>query len=153
MEPEREPRPPTPSPAGDGPILALRDVVAAYGPDAEPAVRRTSASPCPRRGHVAIVGPSGAGKTTLFSLILRFLEPQCRPLEARRPRRTATWSHAEVRDRLAYVEQETPVVPGTILDNLLLGRPDATDEERRGRDGAGAAASDLDARRRARRVA
>ena len=82
----------------------------------------------PRRGHVAIVGPSGAGKTSLFSLILRFLEPQSGRLELD-GRPYATWSHAEVRDRLAYVEQETPVVPGTILDNVPLGRPEATREE------------------------
>ena len=86
----------------------------------------------PRRGHTAIVGPSGAGKTTLFSLILRFLEPQDGELAARRAARTASWSHDEVRARLAYVEQETPVVPGTIRDNLLLTRPDATDAEVRG---------------------
>ncbi|MBE2316758.1 ABC transporter ATP-binding protein [Solirubrobacter sp. CPCC 204708] len=111
----------------DGPILALHDVVAAYGPDTEPAVDGVSLT-VPRRGHVAIVGPSGAGKTSLFSLILRFLEPQSGRLELD-GRDYAGWSHAEVRDRLAYVEQETPVVPGTILDNVLLGRPDATREE------------------------
>ena len=82
----------------------------------------------PRRGHVAIVGPSGAGKTTLFSLILRFLEPQAGRIELD-GRPYTEWSHAEVRDRLAYVEQETPVVPGTIRDNVLLGRPDATAED------------------------
>lgn len=113
--------------SADGPILALHDVAAAYGPDAEPAVAGVSLT-VPRRGHVAIVGPSGAGKTSLFSLILRFLEPQSGRLELD-GRDYTTWSHAGVRDRLAYVEQETPVVPGTILDNVLLGRPDATREE------------------------
>ena len=126
VEPEREPTTDA-APAGDGPILALHDVVAAYGPDAEPAVDGVSLT-VPRRGHVAIVGPSGAGKTSLFSLILRFLEPQSGRLELD-GREYAAWSHAEVRDRLAYVEQETPVVPGTILDNVLLGRPEATREE------------------------
>jgi ATP-binding cassette subfamily B protein len=74
------------------------------------------------------VGPSGAGKTTLLSLILRFLEPREGWIELD-GRAYADWSHADVRDRLAYVEQETPVVPGTIRENLLLGRPDATEAE------------------------
>ncbi|MFF9786399.1 MULTISPECIES: ABC transporter ATP-binding protein [unclassified Streptomyces] len=113
----------------DVPVLALRQVTAAYGPDAEPAVRGIDLA-VPRRGHTAIVGPSGAGKTTLFSLVLRFLEPtQGELLLDGRPYRDLT--HDEIRARLAYVEQDTPIVPGTIRDNLLLSRPDATDEELR----------------------
>jgi ABC-type multidrug transport system fused ATPase/permease subunit len=82
----------------------------------------------PRIGHTAVVGPSGAGKTTLFSLILRFLEPSAgellldgRPYHA--------YSPDEIRRRLAYVEQETPVVPGTIRDNLVFTHPDASEAE------------------------
>ena len=121
--------------AAGGPILALRDVTAAYGSDD---VIRGVELEVPRRGHTAIVGPSGAGKTTLFSLILRFLEPRDGALELD-GRPYASWSHAEVRDRLAYVEQETPVVPGTIRENVVLGRPDATEAECRGRDARGPA--------------
>ncbi|MEV0328116.1 ABC transporter ATP-binding protein [Micromonospora echinospora] len=109
------------------PVLVFRGVTARYGPDAAPAVRDVDLV-IPRRGHTAIVGPSGAGKTTLFSLILRFLEPEHgqllldgRPYAAYRP--------DEVRARLAYVEQETPVVPGTIRDNVRFTHPDATDDE------------------------
>ncbi|QIK11799.1 ABC transporter ATP-binding protein [Streptomyces sp. ID38640] len=124
------PAPPAgPDPRHDVPVLALRQVTAAYGPDAEPAVRGIDLA-VPRRGHTAIVGPSGAGKTTLFSLVLRFLEPtQGELLLDGRPYRDLT--HDDIRTRLAYVEQDTPIVPGTIRDNLLLSRPDATDEELR----------------------
>jgi ATP-binding cassette subfamily B protein len=119
--PVREAAPP------DAPVLELRDVTAAYGPDAEPAVRGVGLV-IPRRGHTAIVGPSGAGKTTLFSLVLRFLEPTGGELLLDgRPYRDLT--HDEIRSRLAYVEQDTPIVPGTIRDNLLLARPDATEAE------------------------
>lgn len=120
---------PHPDHGHDVPVLALRQVTAAYGPDAEPAVRGIDLA-VPRRGHTAIVGPSGAGKTTLFSLVLRFLEPtQGELLLDGRPYRDLT--HDDIRARLAYVEQDTPIVPGTIRDNLLLSRPDATDEELR----------------------
>ncbi|MFB7234660.1 ABC transporter ATP-binding protein [Streptomyces sp. NPDC056269] len=111
----------------DVPVLELRNVTAAYGPDAEPAVRGVDLV-IPRRGHTAVVGPSGAGKTTLFSLVLRFLEPTGGELLLDgRPYRDHT--HADLRARLAYVEQDTPVVPGTLRDNLLLARPEATTEE------------------------
>ncbi|MDX2562067.1 ABC transporter ATP-binding protein [Streptomyces sp. TX20-6-3] len=113
----------------DVPVLELRNVTAAYGPDAEPAVRDIDLV-IPRRGHTAVVGPSGAGKTTLLSLVLRFLEPTGGELLLDgRPYRDH--AHADIRARLAYVEQDTPVVPGTIRDNLLLARPDATTEELR----------------------
>ncbi|MET0420052.1 MAG: ABC transporter ATP-binding protein [Actinoplanes sp.] len=112
-----------------GPVLVLRDVTARYGPDAPPAVRGIDLE-IPRRGHTAVVGPSGAGKTTLFSLLLRFLEPDGGEiLLDGRP--YASWTHAEVRARLAYVEQETPVVPGTIRDNLRFTHPSAGEEELR----------------------
>ncbi|MFY1690697.1 ABC transporter ATP-binding protein [Plantactinospora sp. WMMB782] len=111
----------------DSPVLELRAVTARYGPDAAPAVHGIDLA-VPRRGHTAIVGPSGAGKTTLFSLVLRFLEPQEGELLLDgRPYRE--YSHAQVRRRLAYVEQETPVVPGTIRENLLFTHPDAGEEE------------------------
>ncbi|MFB8079299.1 ABC transporter ATP-binding protein [Streptomyces sp. NPDC056013] len=111
----------------DVPVLELRNVTAAYGPDAEPAVRGVDLV-IPRRGHTAVVGPSGAGKTTLFSLVLRFLEPIGGELLLDgRPYRDH--AHADIRARLAYVEQDTPVVPGTLRDNLLLARPEATTEE------------------------
>ncbi len=127
------PAPPAPGrvpAAGDDlPVLVLRNVTARYGPDAPPAVRGVDLT-IARHGHTAIVGPSGAGKTTLFSLILRFLEPQSgqilldgRPYPA--------YTHDEVRARLAYVEQETPVVPGTIRDNLSFTHPDASEDELR----------------------
>ena len=120
---------PAPAIEDDLPVLVFRDVVARYGPDAPPAVRGVDLA-IARHGHTAIVGPSGAGKTTLFSLILRFLEPQSGELLLD-GRPYASYTHDEVRARLAYVEQETPVVPGTVRDNLRFTHPDASDAELR----------------------
>ncbi|MEV6424544.1 ABC transporter ATP-binding protein [Streptomyces sp. NPDC051662] len=111
------------------PVLRLSKVTAAYGPGRVPAVQDIDLT-IPRRGHTAIVGPSGAGKTTLLALVLRFLEPMRGELFLDgRPYREYT--HAGIRARLAYVEQDTPIVPGTIRDNLLLARPDATTDQLR----------------------
>ncbi|MFF5001634.1 ABC transporter ATP-binding protein [Streptomyces phaeochromogenes] len=112
-----------------GPVLELKGVTASYGPGREPVVRGVDLV-VPARGHTAIVGPSGAGKTTVFSLLLRFLEPQegALLLDGVPYHRH---SHAAIRSRLAYVEQDTPVVPGTIRDNLLISRPGAGEEELR----------------------
>ncbi|WP_245193085.1 ABC transporter ATP-binding protein [Amycolatopsis alba] len=109
----------------DGPVLELREVTAGYGGD--PALREVSLT-IPRRGHTAIVGPSGAGKTTMLSLIMRFVNPLSGSVLLD-GREYADLPYAEVRRRLAYVEQETPIVPGTIRENLLFTHPDATGEE------------------------
>ncbi|MBP1161774.1 ABC transporter ATP-binding protein [Rhodococcus sp. PvR099] len=114
-------------PSPDVPVLELVDVVARYAPGTEPSVRGVSAQ-IPALGHTAIVGPSGAGKTTLFSLLLRFLHPESGEILLD----GVPYSELpfdQVRSRLAYVEQETPIVPGTIRSNLLFTHPEATEEE------------------------
>ncbi|MGK5680635.1 ABC transporter ATP-binding protein [Actinoplanes sp. URMC 104] len=111
----------------DAPVFAVRDVTLRYSDDAPPALDGVTLT-IPSRGHTALVGPSGAGKTSLFSLLLRFLDPQSGELYLHgRPYRSLT--HSEIRQELAYVEQEAPVVPGTIRDNVLFSHPEATDEE------------------------
>lgn len=106
-------------------VLEFRNVSARYGADLEPAVNDVSFA-VPRTGHLAIVGPSGAGKTTLFSLMLRFIDAETGSiLVDGRPYSGLT--HYDIRGHFAYVEQETPIVPGTIRDNLLFSNPDATD--------------------------
>lgn len=108
-------------------ILELCNVTASYGRPLDPAVRDASLS-IPRHGHIAIVGPSGAGKTTLFSLMLRFIEPDAGHISIN-GRPYASLPHHDIREHFAYVEQETPVVPGTIRENLTFTHADATDDE------------------------
>jgi ATP-binding cassette subfamily B protein len=115
------------SDADDDAVIELRGVSARYAPGAPEAVSGLDLR-IPRRGHTAVVGPSGAGKTTLLSLLLRFLEPVEGEIRLD-GRPYATWTPDEVRARLAYVEQETPLVPGSVRDNLLFTHPDGTDAE------------------------
>lgn len=114
-------------PADLGAGLSLACVRARYAADARPALDGVTID-VPERGHVALVGPSGAGKTSVISTVLGFLEPEAG--EVRRGGVSyADLSPRQVRARLAYVEQETPVVPGTIRDNLLFINPDASDRD------------------------
>jgi ATP-binding cassette, subfamily B, bacterial MsbA len=76
---------------------------------------------------VALVGPSGAGKTTIFNLIARLYEPVSGSvLIDRHDIRSVTV--ASLRERLALVSQDATLFDATVRENLLMGRPDATDE-------------------------
>ena len=74
---------------------------------------------------VAIVGPSGAGKTTLFSLLMRFYTPQQgEVLLDGVP--IAQMDLHDLRQRIGVVPQEAVVFSGTVTDNIRYGKPDAT---------------------------
>ncbi|MGO1182302.1 MAG: ABC transporter ATP-binding protein [Micrococcaceae bacterium] len=107
--------------------LCLNGVRARYGPD-QPWALEDVTIEVPRRGHVAIVGPSGAGKTSVLSAVLRFLEISEGEI-AGDGVSYRELSPRAARTGLAYVEQETPVVPGTVRENLLFANPDATENQ------------------------
>jgi ABC-type multidrug transport system fused ATPase/permease subunit len=82
----------------------------------------------PPAGMTAFVGPSGAGKTTVFSLIERFYDATAgRVLVDGRD--VLDWPLAELRAAIGYVEQDAPVLAGTLRENLLYGNPSAGDDE------------------------
>ena len=78
--------------------------------------------------HVALVGPSGAGKSSLVNLLLRFYDPTRGRVTVGgvdlREVRTES-----LRQRVAYVPQETVLFAGTVRDNIAYGKPDASLEE------------------------
>jgi ABC-type multidrug transport system fused ATPase/permease subunit len=82
----------------------------------------------PRGSRVALVGPSGAGKSTTLALIERFYDPtdgviRLGGIDVRGLDRD------ELRAQIGYVEQDAPVLAGTIRANLLLGSPTATEQD------------------------
>ncbi|RSM80695.1 ABC transporter ATP-binding protein [Kibdelosporangium aridum] len=82
----------------------------------------------PAGGRTAIVGPSGAGKTTLFALLQRFYEPESGLITVDGTD-IAKMTRAEVRRRIGYVEQDAPALSGTLESNLRYAAPDATDDD------------------------
>jgi ATP-binding cassette subfamily B protein/ATP-binding cassette subfamily C protein len=114
-------------PAGDGePAVVLEHVSFGY-PGGAPVLHDVSFA-VPAGSRIALVGPSGAGKSTVLALIERFYETTAGTIrvagtDIRQVPRDA------LRRRLGYVEQEAPVLAGTLRDNLLLTAPGA-DESR-----------------------
>jgi len=82
----------------------------------------------PPRGMTAFVGPSGAGKTTVFSLIERFYEAQDGRIRLDGAD-VRDWPIAQLRAAIGYVEQDAPVLSGSLRENLLLGAPEASTAE------------------------
>ncbi|QKS16057.1 ABC transporter ATP-binding protein [Curtobacterium sp. Csp2] len=82
----------------------------------------------PRGARVALVGPSGAGKSTTLALIERFYDPTSGVIRLGGVD-VRGLDRAELRAQIGYVEQDAPVLAGTIRANLLLGSPDASETE------------------------
>jgi ATP-binding cassette subfamily B protein len=77
---------------------------------------------------IAIVGPTGAGKTTLVNLIMRFYDLDAGSISLD-GRDIASFPRAELRSKVGMVLQDTWLFGGTIRDNLAYGNPDATEDE------------------------
>jgi ABC-type multidrug transport system fused ATPase/permease subunit len=134
----------------DAPAIAFEDVRFSYAPTAlattdavtgEQLDRTQAAAPidrkpvlrgvsfgAPRGLRTALVGPSGAGKSTILALIERFYDAdsgvvRLGGLDIR------SLDREDLRGQIGYVEQDAPVLAGSLRDNLTLATPDATDEQ------------------------
>jgi ABC-type multidrug transport system fused ATPase/permease subunit len=99
-----------------------------FGYDDENPVLNGVSFSVPRGSRTALVGPSGAGKSTILALIERFYDPTAGTvsiggIDVR------SLDREQLRSQIGYVEQDAPVLAGSIRSNLLLAAPDATDEE------------------------
>ena len=107
--------------------IAFRDVTFRY-PDGEETVLENFSLDIPFGTHLAIVGETGAGKSTLANLVCRFYEPTEGTLliDGRDAReRSQLWLH----DSIGYVLQTPHLFSGTVRENLLMGNPEATEEQ------------------------
>ncbi|MCS7119914.1 MAG: ABC transporter ATP-binding protein [Nitrososphaerota archaeon] len=106
--------------------IEFRNVTFGYKPE-HPVIHNLSFSVKPHE-MVALVGPTGAGKSTIVKLLCRFYEPQSGSImiDGHDLRKISLKS---LRKHISIVPQETFLFSGTIMDNIRYGRIDATDEE------------------------
>lgn len=121
----REPIDPLPPPFDFA--IGFKGVSFTYPGAAQPALRDVDLH-CPRGARVAILGPTGSGKSTLVNLLLRFWSPD-HGLITLGEKDISTLGGEAVRARVAVVSQQTHLFAGSIRENLLLARPEASQAE------------------------
>ncbi|MGA8717648.1 MAG: ABC transporter ATP-binding protein, partial [Solirubrobacteraceae bacterium] len=107
--------------------VALEGVTARYPREGRPALDDVSLRLEPGE-RVALLGPSGAGKTTVANLLLRFLDPE-RGRVTLAGRNVREYRQDDVRRLVSVAGQESHLFSASIRDNVRLPRPDATDDE------------------------
>ncbi|MBN1202460.1 MAG: thiol reductant ABC exporter subunit CydC [Anaerolineae bacterium] len=119
--------PPDPLPPPDHVDLVVHNLRFRYNPDDPPALDGISFS-LPQGGKLAVVGASGAGKSTLVALLLRFWDGWTGAITLGGIDLRA-YRGEDVRALIGVVAQTTHLFNGTIRDNLLIARPDATNDD------------------------
>lgn len=112
----------------NAPDIAFSGVHFSYeGRDAVPVLVDVSLE-VPPGGRIALVGPSGAGKSTVFALIERFYDADAGTI-AVCGHDVRSWPLRALRELIGHVEQDAPVMAGTLRSNLVYARPDASERE------------------------
>jgi ABC-type multidrug transport system fused ATPase/permease subunit len=109
-----------------GLVLEFRDVW--FGYDRQRPVLRGVSLQVPHQGHVALIGLSGAGKSTIFALVERFYDAD-RGKILFHGKDVQRMDRAACRARIGLVEQHSPVLYGTLRDNVTYSAPDADEDE------------------------
>ena len=125
--PEQSPDPTElPEPSAPKGTVEFDDLTFSYSPD-KPLIRNFSLRVKPGQ-LVAIVGPTGCGKTTLINLLMRFYDPVSGRILVDGTD-TKSMPRGELRGQFGMVLQETWLKEGTIRENIAMGRPDAGEDE------------------------
>ncbi len=106
--------------------VEIRDLKFSYTPE-KPLIEDFTLSVQPGQ-RVAIVGPTGCGKTTFINLLMRFYDPQEGSI-CLDGVNTREMDRGQLRRCVGMVLQDTYLTPGTVRDNIAMGKPDATEEE------------------------
>lgn len=106
--------------------IELREVAFQYRPN-EPVLRGVSFVAEPGQ-TLALVGSSGSGKSTIMNLVVRFWDPQAGKILID-DQDIVQFTHKSLRDHVAYVSQDVFLFSGTIRENILMGRPGASEAE------------------------
>lgn len=125
--PAQTPEPQTPEkPDTVRGAMEIKDLTFSYTPD-KPLISEFNLSVEPGQ-RVAIVGPTGCGKTTFINLLMRFYDPQGGQI-ALDGVDTGHMARGQLRSCIGMVLQDTWLKAGTIRENIAMGKPDATDEQ------------------------
>ncbi len=108
--------------------VSFQNVSFAYPTRPDAAALRNLSFEAGRGETIAIVGPSGAGKSTVFSLVLRYYDPQSGRVLIDGVD-IANADPVDVRNHIAVVPQDVVIFAETVRDNIAFGRPDASDAE------------------------
>jgi ABC-type multidrug transport system fused ATPase/permease subunit len=108
--------------------VAFKDITFSYPARTEISVLNGVSFQAQAGDSIAIVGPSGAGKSTITQLLLRFYEPDSGSILID-GLDSSKYTLTELRDHMAIVPQDVILFGGTIRENILYGKPDATDAE------------------------
>lgn len=122
-----EPRPTSPRRLGPVRTIAFENVSFRYASAAQPSVHGISLT-IESGQTIAFVGPSGSGKSTLVKLLVGLYLPTDGELRFN-DGSIAALNLQELRDRIGFVAQETQLFAGSLRENLLFGKPQATDAE------------------------
>ncbi|KAB0303899.1 cysteine/glutathione ABC transporter ATP-binding protein/permease CydC [Vibrio fortis] len=115
----------------DQPLDIQFNAVSFQYPDSERTVLNSVDLSIPANNKVAIVGQTGSGKSTLIQLLTRYWDPK-RGVISIAGIDLTQWNESQLRESISVVSQRVDILNGSLRDNLLIAKPQASDEELQG---------------------